>query len=113
MLTRMKKEGRVEACGAVANYNTSSLTGLRNWFEVITNRWEIKGFIFMEFHGAEEGAGGGVGDGQALKERKIKVGDERETLVETKFEDMPKMWMMLFGGIRGSWFNQVRISVMS
>ena len=49
MLTRMKKEGRVEACGAVANYNTSSLTGLRNWFEVITNRWEIKGFIFMDF----------------------------------------------------------------
>lgn len=31
--------GRVEACGAVANYNTSSLTGLRNWFEVITNRF--------------------------------------------------------------------------
>ena len=54
-----------------------------------------------------------MGDGQALKERKIKVGDERETLVETKFEDMPKMWMMLFGGIRGSWFNQVRVSVMS
>ena len=25
------------------------LTGLRNWFEVITNRWEIKGFIFMDF----------------------------------------------------------------
>lgn len=58
-----------------------------------------------------------MGDGEALKERKIKVGDERETLVETKFEDMPKMWMMLFGGIRGSWlrswFDQVRVSVMS
>ena len=98
MLTRMKKEGRVAACGAVADYNTSKPTGLRNWFEVITNRLEIKGFIIFDFLGqgkAPEAVGELV---KALKEGKIKVDDANETVVETKFDDVPKTWMGLFEG---------------
>ncbi|KAK0510255.1 hypothetical protein JMJ35_007649 [Cladonia borealis] len=98
MLSRMKKEGRVAACGAVSNYNTSQPTGLRNWFEVITNRLEIKGFIILDFV-----ASGKVGEAmaemvKACKEGKITVDESMETVVETKFEDVPKTWMMLFEG---------------
>jgi len=35
---------------------------------------------------------------QAVKEGKIKVGEENETVVETKFEEVPKTWMRLFEG---------------
>ena len=98
MLTRMKKEGRVAACGAVANYNTSSPTGLRNWFEVIMNRLEIKGFVVMDFMAQGKAPEAVWEMVKALKEGKIKVGDESETVVETKFEDVPKTWMMLFEG---------------
>ena len=98
MLSRMKQHGRVAACGAVSNYNTSKPTGLRNWFEVITNRIEIKGFIILDFV-----ASGKAGEAtremvKACKEGKITVDESMETVVETKFEDVPKTWMMLFEG---------------
>ena len=34
----------------------------------------------------------------AAKEGKIKVGEENETVIDTKFEDIPKTWMLLFEG---------------
>lgn len=98
MLTRMKKGGRIAACGAITDYNKSERSGLKNWFEVISNRIEIKGFIIFDF----------VAQGKvpetvkelvtAAKEGKIKVGEENETLVDSKFEDVPKTWMLLFEG---------------
>lgn len=98
MLTRMKKEGRVAACGAVAEYNKSDPTGLKNWYEVISNRIEIKGFIIFDFVAAGKGPQA-VGElVQAWKEGKIQVGEGNETVVETKFEDVPKTWMRLFDG---------------
>lgn len=44
MLTRMARNGRIAACGAISNYNSSgdAITGLKNWFEVVTMRIEIK-----------------------------------------------------------------------
>ncbi len=98
MLTRMKRHGRVAACGAVANYNKSDPTGLKNWFEVISNRIELKGFIIFDFLAtgkAPEAVGEMI---KAWKEGKIQVGEANETVVETKFEDVPKTWMRLFEG---------------
>ena len=34
MLSRMKKNGRIAACGAVATYNDMASAGVKNWFEV-------------------------------------------------------------------------------
>lgn len=98
MLTRMKKEGRVAACGAVAEYNKSDPTGLKNWFEVVSNRIEIKGFIIMDFLAAGKGPAAVAEMVGAWKEGKIQVGEANETVVETKFEDVPKTWMLLFEG---------------
>lgn len=44
MLTRMKQGGRIDACGAITDYNRSEKQPiLKNWFEVFSNRIEIKG----------------------------------------------------------------------
>jgi len=98
MLTRMKKEGRVAACGAVSNYNTSDPTGLKNWSEVILQRIEIKGFIVLDFLAQGKGPDAVKELVQAFKQGKIKVDDASETVVDTKFEDIPKTWMTLFEG---------------
>ena len=98
VLTRMKRHGRVAACGAVSQYNQSEKDGLKNWFEVISNRLEIRGFIVLDFV-AQGKAPAAIGElVQAFKDGKIKLGDENETVVDTKFEDTPKTWMRLFEG---------------
>ena len=98
MLTRMKKDGRVAACGAITQYNKGEKDGLKNWFEVISNRIEIKGFIVFDY--LLQGKGPAVIEQlvKAFKEGKIRLGDENETIVDTKFEDVPKTWMGLFEG---------------
>ena len=98
MLTKMKVGGRIAACGVIADYNRSDKTGLKNWFEVIMNRIEIKGFIVTDFvrqDGGQEALGEFV---KAYKDGKIVIGPENETVVETKFEDIPQTWMRLFEG---------------
>ena len=98
MLTRMKRFGRVLACGAIAQYNSSERDGLKNWSEIVTNRIEVRGFIVLDYVSqgkAPEAIGALV---QAFKEGKIRLGDENETVVDTVFEDVPRTWMGLFEG---------------
>ena len=100
MLTRMKRHGRIAACGAIAEYNKSDGHGIKNWFEVISNRIEIKGFIIFDYLGkAKEATAELV---KATKEGKIKVDSSNETVVETGFEGVVETWMKLFeGGNKG------------
>ena len=98
MLTRVKRHGRVAACGAITQYNKGEHDGLKNWFQVIANRIEIKGFIVLDYV-AEGKAPAAIGELlKSFKDGKITVGDENETVVDTKFEDVPKTWMRLFEG---------------
>jgi NADPH-dependent curcumin reductase CurA len=109
MLTRVKRPGRIAACGAIADYNRGGdRIGLKNWFEIITNRLEIKGFIVTD--SVNEGKSGGFLKVliEGAKEGKIKIGPESETVVPTKFEDVPKTWMMLFeGGNQGKLVTKI------
>lgn len=100
MLTRLKTHGRVAACGAISDYNNShdDKSGLKNWFEVITQRLQIKGFIVID-HIKDGKAAKIVGElSQAAKDGKINASGENEHIVETKFEDIPKTWTLLFEG---------------
>jgi NADPH-dependent curcumin reductase CurA len=100
MLTRLKTFGRVAACGAIADYNNSQdeKSGLKNWFEVITQRLQIRGFIVID-HIKDGKAAKIVGElSQAAKDGKINASAENEHIVETKFEDIPKTWTLLFEG---------------
>lgn len=97
MLGRMKKFGRIAACGAISAYNnTSDAYGIKNWFEVISMRLEIRGLIVLD---AGEKSASMVGDLiQAYKDGKIKISAENETVVPGGFEDIPKTWLKLFSG---------------
>ncbi|KAK5131910.1 hypothetical protein LTR08_000498 [Meristemomyces frigidus] len=98
MLTRMARHGRIAACGAVSNYNNSPerSTGVKNWFEVISMRIEILGFIVLDFI-PKMGETGQIFL-KALSEGKLKVDDSSEQIVKVGFEDVPKTWMSLFTG---------------
>jgi NADPH-dependent curcumin reductase CurA len=98
MLTRLKTYGRVAACGAIGDYNKGEKSGLTNWFEVIMQRLQIKGFIVTDYITGNKGAEMINVLANAAKEGKIKVSEENETVVETKFEDIPKTWVKLFSG---------------
>lgn len=98
MLTRMKRHGRISACGSVSTYNSPGQTGIKNWFEVISNRLEIRGFIVTDAF--MSGKTGPMIEKlvEKVKAGKINIGTESETVVPTAFEDVPKTWMMLFSG---------------
>jgi NADPH-dependent curcumin reductase CurA len=109
MLTRMAKHGRVAACGAVATYNSMGEGGVKNWFEIIANRIEIRGFIVID--AMESGKAPGIIGAliKGAKEGKIQMGKETETIVPTKFEDVPKTWTMLFkGGNTGKLVTEIK-----
>jgi NADPH-dependent curcumin reductase CurA len=97
VLKRMKKFGRIAACGAVSDYNKGgNPIGIKNWFEVISNRLEIRGFIVIDAFARSSELMGVLIKG--YKEGKIHLDESSETIIETKFEDVPKTWWMLYEG---------------
>jgi NADPH-dependent curcumin reductase CurA len=98
MISRLKKHGRIAACGAIADYNKGEKGGLQNWFQIIAQRITIKGFIIIDYL-ADGGAGKMLSVlSKAVEEGKLKIGDANETVIPTKFEDVPKTWVKLFTG---------------
>ncbi|KAL5343544.1 hypothetical protein BJX70DRAFT_407243 [Aspergillus crustosus] len=96
MLTRMKRDGRIAACGTISNYNRPDPTGLKNFFEVVSMRLHIHGFIVLDYlHKFSEVVAELT---QAWKEGKIVVDDSMQTVVEARFEEIPNVWMKLFEG---------------
>lgn len=101
MLTRMARHGRIAACGAIADYNHSKdrTTGIKNWFEVIAMRIQIRGFIVLDFMKQMPEAREVLM--QMLKEGKLEI-EGSEHVVKGSFEEIPKIWLQLFeGGNRG------------
>lgn len=107
MLTRVKRYGRIAACGGVSGYNGDK-TGLKNWMEIVKNRINVHGFIVIDalMAGKAPAIIGELVGG--IKAGKIKIGADSETIVPTKFEDIPKTWNMLFeGGNQGKLVTQL------
>lgn len=63
---------------------------------IVFMRLSVRGFIVTDFMPRAKEAidvfNKSVADG------KLKIGDEQEQVVPTKFEDIPKTWLMLFEG---------------
>ncbi|EGO01233.1 hypothetical protein SERLA73DRAFT_179361 [Serpula lacrymans var. lacrymans S7.3] len=97
MLTRIKQHGRVAACGAISNYTHDNLdaANLRNWFEIITSRLTVKGFIVLDYFPRAGEAVEALS--KAVEEGKMTV-EGAETLVETDFSNIPEVWLRLFQG---------------
>lgn len=95
MLTRMKRFGHIAVCGAVASYNSEEPMALRNWFELISGRFTIRGFIMLDYmEKVPEILKELIG---ATADGRIKLG-EGETVVEASIEKQPEIWMSLFTG---------------
>ncbi|KAJ4986101.1 quinone oxidoreductase [Stagonosporopsis vannaccii] len=106
MLSRIRKFGRVAACGAIATYNDPTV-GVKNWFEIIANRLEIRGLIVLD--GLAKAGEMLAAITQGVKDGKIKIDPESETIVPTKFEDVPKTWTTLFsGGNQGKLVTEIK-----
>ncbi|KAI9727562.1 MAG: hypothetical protein M1828_006504 [Chrysothrix sp. TS-e1954] len=97
MLTRIAQFGRIAACGAISNYNRDDdKAGIKNWFEIVSNRIEVKGFIVPDHREKMPATVELLKRG--FQEGRIKVGDENESVVDTSFEDIPRTWLKLFDG---------------
>ena len=97
MLTRMARHGRVAACGAISNYNKGGdPIPLKNWFEVIISRIEIRGFIILD--AAPKFPEMTMKLIQGYKDGKLKITEKNEMVVPTKFDGIPEVWMKLFAG---------------
>ncbi|KAF5353028.1 hypothetical protein D9757_011858 [Collybiopsis confluens] len=92
----VKRYGRIAACGAISSYNGDrSQSTLDNWFEIITNRLTVQGFIIFDFLDRRDEAIQVLSS--AVKEGKFSASDG-ETLVRSSFEKVPEVWMRLFRG---------------
>ena len=96
MLTRVAPFGRIAACGSISNYNQDDKSGIKNWFEIVSNRLEVKGFVVTDNKDRTPAVVGVLKRG--VREGRIKLGDENESVVDTKFEDIPRTWLKLFDG---------------
>ncbi|KAI2471603.1 NAD(P)-binding protein [Annulohypoxylon bovei var. microspora] len=107
MLTRVKRHGTIAVCGAVSEYNTDEPMGLRNWFELISNRITIRGFIMLDYMDKAptilKELIGAAADGR------IKL-QQGETIVEAGIEEQPEIWMRLFsGGNQGKLLTKLKV----
>jgi NADPH-dependent curcumin reductase CurA len=76
------------------NAESHSVT-FNNWTTLVSNRLTLKGFSAFDWATRLGEATGVVAKG--IQEGGIKAADS-EMVVETKFEDIPKTWSMLFDG---------------
>ncbi|KAE8336592.1 hypothetical protein BDV24DRAFT_178476 [Aspergillus arachidicola] len=98
LFTCMARYGRIAACGAIVNYNHASnrSIGVKNWFEVVAMRLQIKGFVVKDYTARFEEALQVLMN--ALAEGKLKIDSEVEHVIEGDFENVPVVWMKLFTG---------------
>ncbi|KAF9894011.1 hypothetical protein FE257_008982 [Aspergillus nanangensis] len=96
MLPLMALHGRIAACGAISAYNGEDALPLKNWFQVITMRLRIHGFIVLDYLNKAPEVRGVLK--QAIADGKLRVDEKSQTVVSSSFEDIPRVWMKLFEG---------------
>jgi len=95
VLTRLKRHGRIAACGAISTYNDRSKGSLKNYGEIVSNRLKLTGFIILDYLNRPEGIQALI---SAFKEKKLLV-TGGETIVEVSgLEEIPEVWHRLFEG---------------
>lgn len=97
-LGKIKRGGRVVACGALSGYEDKSKYAVTTWFEIIINRLTVQGFIVGDFAAQFPQAVGEIAG--AIKEGKIRVTDAASVIdisgEENPWEKVPSTWYKLF-----------------
>lgn len=98
MLTRVKKDGRIAACGATADYNSGEKSGIKNWYHVIAMRLQIRGFVVLDTIATGRWAEMVQYLIDGYQEGKITPTEEGLTIRDSSFERVPEAWLGLFDG---------------
>lgn len=99
MLSKIKRFGRVVACGAISGYNDRELIKVPNWGEIITNSLTVQGFIVGNYLAKVPEAIAVLADGLTTGKLQVAESFHVEDLSEKedKFEQIPQVWKLLFG----------------
>ncbi|ODV78050.1 NAD(P)-binding protein [Suhomyces tanzawaensis NRRL Y-17324] len=99
LLTKVKKFGRVAACGAIAGYNDKSKLNVTTWTQIITNSLTVQGFVIFNyvqrFPEAIEVILGGISKGTIKVENTYHIEDLSKE--EKPLAKVPEVWSLLFG----------------
>lgn len=97
-LGKIKRGGRVIACGAIAGYQDRSKFAVSTWFEIIINRLTVQGFIVGDFAAKFGEAVAEIAG--AIKAGKIRITDSVSVVdltgEENPWEKVPSTWNKLF-----------------
>ncbi|KAI9032137.1 zinc-binding dehydrogenase [Hyaloraphidium curvatum] len=91
-LARIATRGRIVACGAISQYNTTEPYALRSYTNIITQRVRLEGFILFDY--AKRYGEGRKQLAQWLREGKLK---NRDTVVKG-LQNAPEALVQLFAG---------------
>lgn len=97
MINRMSKNGRIAACGAITGYNSKKPCVLKNYFQIISMRLQIRGFIVLDYP-MEEAMEAQTLLSKAIADSRLQVDSNNETVVPTDFKNVPATWLRLFSG---------------
>ncbi|EPQ54068.1 NAD P-binding protein [Gloeophyllum trabeum ATCC 11539] len=94
----MKNHGRIAACGAVVAYNSTGAQTFENFFDIVSQRINLKGFICTDW--MDMWPQFQVDITKAIQDGKVMLGEGTDTVVDLrgKFEDIPKVWLRLSEG---------------
>lgn len=93
-LSRMARHGRIAAVGDMGSYNGEN-NGLHNWLELPKMQLEVRGFLIYEH--VPQFAQAIQVLRQAIEDGTLDL-QGSEHVVDTKFEDVPAVWLSLFSG---------------
>ncbi|GAA5844977.1 hypothetical protein JCM5353_005301 [Sporobolomyces roseus] len=96
IFSKMARFSRIAACGQISTYNKPDAeVNLNNFFQVVSQRIHIRGFIVTDFIPSWPKARETIA--AAIKEGKFST-EGAETRVPATFEEIPQVWKKLFSG---------------
>jgi NADPH-dependent curcumin reductase CurA len=92
-LARLAKHARVVICGAISQYNETTVRGPSNYLSLLVKRARMEGFVVFDYASryaeAVRDIAGWIGEGRVIA---------REHVVQGTVDDFPATWQILFRG---------------
>lgn len=97
LLTRMARHGRVAVCGLISMYNQpkTEAYGVKSWFDVVSMRIKLEGFVVYDVWNRRSEAADLLI--KAVEDGTLVVDEQQETVRVASFEEIPKVWLEIFG----------------